>query len=174
MDEWAACMRTHGDPNQSDPVIDQYGVIDITMQGATAAISSEVHGSSGPCSQFEIAAENALRASHPAAPPPDQAQQVQYADCMRTHGVPNFPDPGPNGETNFNGTGVDPNSPFFVSANKVCAKQINAPAWWINGTGPPGDVTVRDINGPVPHGALTSPNGNGGPDVIQIPGTNDG
>jgi hypothetical protein len=171
MDEWAACMRAHGDPNQTDPVIDQYGVINITMHGATPAISNEVHGSSGPCSQYEVAAENALRASQPVAPAPDQAQQVQYAGCMRTHGIPNYPDPGPDGETNFNSIGVDPNSPFFVNANKVCGKEINAPAWWINGTGPPGDVTVTNINGPVPSGGIPSPNGKGGPSVIQIPGT---
>ena len=94
----------------------------------------------GPCSQYELAAENDLRAANPVAPPPTQAQLVQYVDCMRTHGVPNYPNSGPNGETDFNGTGVDPNSPSFENANKICGKQINAPAWWIAGTGPPGDV----------------------------------
>jgi hypothetical protein len=78
MDEWAACMRTHGDPNQADPVIDAYGVINITMSNVSAALSSEVHGSSGPCSGYELAAQNALRAAHPVAPPPDQAQLLQY------------------------------------------------------------------------------------------------
>ena len=126
MDEWAGCMRSHGDPEQVDPTIDAYGVINISMQGASQELSSEVHGSSGPCSGYEIAAENALRAAHPVAPPPDQAQLVQYTDCMRTHGVPNYPDPGSNGETDFNGTGVDPTSPFVDNANKVCGKQIDA------------------------------------------------
>ena len=31
----------------------------------------------------------------------------------------------------------------FENANKVCGKQIGAPAWWISGTGPPGDVSVN-------------------------------
>jgi hypothetical protein len=62
---------------------------------------------------------------------------------MRTHGVPNYPDPGPNDQTDFNGTGVDPNSPSVENANNICGKQINAPAWWIAGTGPPGDVSVQ-------------------------------
>jgi hypothetical protein len=172
MDEWATCMRVNGDPNQTDPTIDQYGVINITIpQGiADTSISSEAHGSSGPCSQYELAAENDLRAANPVAPPPTQAQLLQYVDCMRTHGVPNYPDPGPNDDTNFNGTGVDPNSPSFENANKVCGKQVNAPAWWIAGTGPPGDVVVSSAgigpNGPVPGKrpvtVLPAPGGNGG------------
>jgi hypothetical protein len=163
MDEWAACMRTNGDPEQRDPTIDQYGVINITIPlGVSDSISSEAHGSTGPCSQYELAAENDLRAASQVAPPPTQAQMVQYVDCMRTHGVPNYPNFGPNGETDFRGTGVDPNSPSVDNANKVCGKQINAPAWWIAGTGPPGDVVATSAgigpNGPT--GGAASAGGN--------------
>jgi len=154
MDEWAACMRSNGDPNQTDPTIDQYGVINITMPDEVSQeISSQAHGTTGPCSQYELEAENVLRAANPAAPPPTQAQLVQYVDCMRTHRVPDYPNSGPDGRTDFNGTGVDPNSPAVENANKICGKQINAPAWWIAGTGPPGDVVVTSAgigpNGPV-------------------------
>ena len=165
MDEWATCMRANGDPNQTDPIIDQYGVINITMpQGVSQALSSEVHGSSGPCSQYELAAENDLRAANPVAPPPTQGQLVQYVDCMRTHGVPNYPNAGPNGETNFNGTGVDPNSPSVENASKVCGVKLNFPAWWIAGTGPPGDVVVTSAGlnpngGPAPGAGVHTPSG---------------
>jgi hypothetical protein len=172
MDEWASCMRANGDPNQTDPTIDQYGVINITIpDGVSDTLSSEIHGSTGACSQYELAAENNLRAANPVAPPPTQAQLVQYTDCMRTHGVANYPDPGPNGRTDFKGTGVDPDSPAAVNANKICGKQINAPAWWIAGTGPPGDVSVRSArigpNGPVgdhapPVGDVVPGGANGG------------
>jgi hypothetical protein len=155
MDQWATCMRANGDPNQNDPMIDQYGVINITIQdGISATISNQVHGSTGPCSQYELAAENDLRAANPVAPPPTQAQLMQYYGCMRTHGVPNFPNPGANGESNFRAAGVDPNSASFVKADKICSRQINAPAWWSAGTGPPGDVSVSSAgigpNGPIP------------------------
>jgi hypothetical protein len=153
MDEWASCMRSNGDPNQTDPRIDQYGVINITIPDEVSAmISSQVHGSTGPCSQYELAAENDLRAANPVALPPTQAQMLQYVDCMRTHGVPNYPNSGPDGDTHFNGTGVDPNSPSVENANRICGEQIHAPAWWIAGTGPPGDVSVESAgigpNGP--------------------------
>jgi hypothetical protein len=163
MDQWAACTRVNGDPNQTEPTIDQYGGINITIpDGVSETISSEAHGSSGPCSQYELAAENDLRAANPSVgSPPTQAQLVQYTDCMRTHGVSNYPDPGPDGETNFRGTGVNPNSPSVENANKICGKQIDAPAWWIAGTGPPGDVSVQSAgigpNGPT--GGVPAPTG---------------
>src|ERR1700721_1674161 len=31
LDEWAACMRSHGDPNQVDPTVDVSKVIQITL-----------------------------------------------------------------------------------------------------------------------------------------------
>jgi hypothetical protein len=168
MDEWAACMRSNGDPSQTDPTIDAYGVINITMRDVSQAVASEAHGNSGPCSQYELAAENALRGGQQYQPP-DQAQMIRYTDCMRTHGVPKYPDPGPNGKTDFNGTGVDPNNPLVENANTICGKQINAPAWWIAGTGPPGDVVVTSCNG-VPNCQPPSgepPSGGGGATPVQ-------
>jgi len=37
------------------------------------------------------------------------------------------------------------NSPFFIRANKLCGRQVGAPAWWINGWGPPGNISVTNI-----------------------------
>ncbi len=44
---------------------------------------------------------------------------LQFANCMRTHGVANFPDPNSRGQVTFN---VDPNSTSFQAAQKACAK----------------------------------------------------
>lgn len=157
MDEWATCMRSHGDPNQTDPTINQYGLITITTPtGTSQTISSQVHGSTGPCSQYELAAEKDLEPANPVAPPPTHAQLVQYGDCMRTHGVPNYPSSTQNGRIKF--SGVDPNSATFKSASKVCGKQVNAPAWWIDGTGRPGEVSVSSAGiGPNGPGAGNTP-----------------
>ena len=176
MDQWASCMRANGDPNQTDPTIDQYGVINITIpDGVSDTLSGQVHGSTGPCSQYELAAENDLQAADPVAPPPTQAQLLQYVDCMRTHGVPNYPNSGPNGETDFRDAGVDPNSPAFVNANKICGSQINAPTWWIAGTGRPGEVTVKSAgigpNGPTgshPPGTGNVPTQSAGGSALHI------
>ncbi|MEA2196091.1 MAG: hypothetical protein QOJ25_142, partial [Solirubrobacteraceae bacterium] len=54
---------------------------------------------------------------------------LKYSQCMRTHGVPSFPDPvsSPNGGGALllragPGTGIDPSSPSFQAAQKACAK----------------------------------------------------
>ncbi len=154
--EWAACMRSHGDPDQTDPTVDNHYGINITIPlSAPEALSNEVHGGTAPCSQYLGAASNALKAEHPAPPPPsNDATGVKYAACMRANGIPNYPDPVGNSEkTNLRG--IDMNSPFFIRANKLCGKQIGAPAWWINGWGPPGNISVTNIP---PGGPPTGPN----------------
>ncbi|HTU84861.1 MAG TPA: hypothetical protein VMF57_04760 [Solirubrobacteraceae bacterium] len=42
---------------------------------------------------------------------------------MRSHGVPNFPDPAAAG-INLNGTGINPASPSFESAQATCSKLL--------------------------------------------------
>jgi hypothetical protein len=152
--EWANCMHSHGDPNQTDPTIDNHWGINITIPpAAPQTLSNEVHGGTAPCNHYLAAASNALRAAHPAPPAPStNATGVKYAACMRANGVPNYPDPTRN-RTNLNG--IDMNSPFFIRANKLCGKQIGAPAWWINGWGPPGNISVTNIP---PGGPGTGPN----------------
>jgi len=49
--------------------------------------------------------------------PQQQAQFLKYARCMRAHGLSKFPDPTSSGLTL---SGVDPNSPRFQAAQKVC------------------------------------------------------
>lgn len=150
VDEWATCMRSHGDPTQADPTIDVHGVINIFMSHVSARVSNQVKGGTGAqtgsCSQYLSAAQRLLRAADPVSPPPNQAELLQYAGCMRANGVPNYPDPTGD-KANFNGTGIDTNSPTFIHAGDVCGKRIHAPTWWINGWGPPGDVSVRSIVG---------------------------
>ena len=45
---------------------------------------------------------------------------VEFAQCMRTHGVANFPDPNGQGQVQF--SGVNPTSPSFEAAQRACAK----------------------------------------------------
>lgn len=51
------------------------------------------------------------------------AQALAYSRCMRSHGVPNFPDPTSNGHGVSMGLkNVDPNSPEFKAAQEACHK----------------------------------------------------
>jgi hypothetical protein len=155
--EWAACMRLHGDPSQSDPTIDSHGGINIFISGSNSnSISGEVHNGTAPCNEYLAAASAALRVGATDLQPPDQAALVAYAQCMRTHGEPNFPDPGTGETTNLEGAGIDPNSPFFLRANNVCGRQIHAPSWWISGAGLPGNISVE--SGPSQGATPSGPN----------------
>src|SRR5579864_3031487 len=61
-------------------------------------------------------ATGAATTSSGSAPSQTQLQQdaLKYAECMRAHGVPKFPDPNPGGGFLFQvGAGIDPSSPTF-------------------------------------------------------------
>lgn len=48
---------------------------------------------------------------------------VAYSECMRAHGVPNFPDPDPKGNVLIPPDArIDPSSPRYRSAQKRCGK----------------------------------------------------
>jgi hypothetical protein len=64
----------------------------------------------------------------PAAHPTAYQRELAYAQCMRAHGLPSFPDPQSNGA--FNSTranGSDFTGPRFLAANKACA-HLEGPA----------------------------------------------
>jgi hypothetical protein len=58
------------------------------------------------------------------------AKAEAYSECMRSHGVPNFPDPvvTPSGGYGFRTQGVDPKSAAFRSAGEAC--NALAPEGW--------------------------------------------
>lgn len=50
---------------------------------------------------------------------------AKFAACMRSHGVPNFPDPSGDGSITFgSGSGIDPSSPKFQKASDTCRKLL--------------------------------------------------
>lgn len=46
---------------------------------------------------------------------------LEFSNCMRAHGVPNFPDPSAGGGLELP-AGINPQSPSFQSAQKACSK----------------------------------------------------
>jgi len=67
----------------------------------------------------------------PASP---EGDALAFAECMRSSGVPNFPDPAAGGGFLFNrSAGVDPSSPAFQTAQAKCKKFLPPGP----GSGPP-------------------------------------
>jgi hypothetical protein len=114
---YARCMRSHGIADFPDPV---------TPPGGGVAFS--VHGGPGsdlnPSNPRFTAADQACRALSPAGeqPPAPSAAKlaagVRWARCLRSHGVPGFPDPDSQGA--FDSGRFDTASPAFQTASSAC------------------------------------------------------
>jgi hypothetical protein len=53
---------------------------------------------------------------------------LKYSQCMRSHGVADFPDPNTGGGISISsGSGIDPSSPQFQAAGKACRRYFPAP-----------------------------------------------
>lgn len=63
-----------------------------------------------------------------------EAQALAFAGCMRSNGVPNFPDPSAGGGFLFRkSAGVNPSSPAYTAAQAKCKKYLPPGP----GSGPP-------------------------------------
>jgi hypothetical protein len=52
-----------------------------------------------------------------------EQQGIAHSQCMRSHGVPAFPDPAPQGYVRLGaGEQIDPDSAQFQEAERICAK----------------------------------------------------
>lgn len=106
------CYRTHGDPSFPDPVYDP----------SDGRWHFAVSPGSAPASTQRACQH--LFPSGNASPPVPQArfqQLVRLAECLRQHGVPDWPDPDPDGSF-----GLPPSlqhkSPTWVQATRACAR----------------------------------------------------
>jgi hypothetical protein len=122
---FSECMRTHGVPNFPDLT---GGRVNLSVQRTASGTTVDGVAVNGPAFQ------SAMQACHADLPnggqPTSQqssamrATALKFSQCMRSHGVPNFPDP------HFSGghltmqlspsSGIDPSSPAFQSAQQAC------------------------------------------------------
>jgi hypothetical protein len=119
------CVRTHGVPNYPDPdssgaipkeTSQQLGVSNSRYQAAQSACQHLLPNGGQPTSTQTVA---------------DQRNAVRFAGCMRSHGVPNWPDPTNDGGRIrfdvFGGAvpGLDPSSPQVMAAVRKCQSLLH-------------------------------------------------
>ncbi len=161
LDDWASCMRSHGDPNQVDPTIDANKVIHITYPPGANGNGPDALGggnsSNDPCNAYLNAASTALRGGKPQQKP-DPAKLEKYAQCMRANGIPDFPDPSGGGLSIqvHPGSDLNPNNPTVQHASKLCSKKAGVPGF-ATGNAPAGAIQATSGGGPG-----GGPGGNGG------------
>jgi hypothetical protein len=143
---FSQCMRSHGVPEFPEPTEGHLLVHSSDHNGHVTGVNP-----SSP--QFQAASKACAKLAPNGGKPPSAAEQtkmqekaLQFSQCMRSHGVPSFPDP----EFSHNGGGVgvriggknggpgriDPNSPQFQAAQKACQSILPGPK------GGPGNVAV--------------------------------
>jgi hypothetical protein len=123
------CMRSHGVSNFPDPTAGPggEGFNGVVSSPGSATLTVDSITFSGPVFQ---SAQKACRKLLPGGagprPPISAAQRkaaIANARCMRTHGVPNFPDPtfpAGGGIAIHGGPGFNPQSPAFTQAAAAC------------------------------------------------------
>jgi hypothetical protein len=124
---FAKCMRGHGVPQFPDPGGTPAAASSVSILGAALPPTINIKAPA-----FRSALNTCMTrflAAHP-RPPVSAAKKaavLKFARCMRTHGVPSFPDPkfpahggialGPGP-----GSPIDPNAPAFQHAQQVCGR----------------------------------------------------
>jgi hypothetical protein len=124
---FAQCIRSHGVPDFPEP-----------SEGKLLIKGTSKNGLNPGSPQFR----SALNACRSLAPAPKispqqtaamQTQALKFSECMRSHGVPNFPDPKFEGGGvrirlgGGPGSGLNPQSPQFQAAQKTCQGDLPGP-----------------------------------------------
>jgi hypothetical protein len=157
---FAQCMRSHGVPEFPEPNEGKLLIHSSDHNGHVTGINPQ-------SAQFQAAQKACAKLAPNGGKPPSAAEQtkmqeqaLKFSECMRTHGVPNFPDPEFSrsgggvgiriGAKKGGPGGIDPNSPQFQAAQKAC--QSNLPR-------PPG---AKGGPLPLPAGEASTSSGGGG------------
>ncbi len=82
--------------------------------GAVVAVVVAACGGGGSVNQGTVGSASSAAGGQP------------YSECMRSHGVPNFPDQSPGGGIQLP-SGVNPTSPSFEAAQKDCRRFAPGP-----------------------------------------------
>ncbi|MHB1571966.1 MAG: hypothetical protein ACYC0H_22545 [Solirubrobacteraceae bacterium] len=121
---FSQCMRSHGATGFPDPTIGSNGLPSWTL-----------NASENTQAPAYLAARKSCKKDLPSLAPRTLAQKaaahaaaLKYAACMRSNGVPDFPDPNAQGQIQINAagaSGLDPSSPQFQKAQTACKSLDN-------------------------------------------------
>jgi hypothetical protein len=129
---FSQCMRAHGVPDFPDPQSSNGGnAISINGSGASLDPSSaQFQSAQNACKKYMPT--NVTGGNGPSAR--DRQAMLAFASCMRTHGVPDFPDPNfssggagfvvGSGSANQPPADTLPDSPQFQAAFAVCKSKL--------------------------------------------------
>jgi hypothetical protein len=115
---YAQCMRSHGVAGFPDP--NSQGEFTGAILPAT---SPQFQAAQQACRNLLPGGGVQTSGGGAALNSQQQAQLLRFSKCMRSHGVPDFPDPSSHG-LDLGSGGVDPQSPQFQSAQNACKSYL--------------------------------------------------
>jgi hypothetical protein len=87
-------------------------------QVGLCAVALTAAASLAACSGNSGSADPAGGGSSPSASA--KSSGLAYSECMRSHGITNFPDPNSQGGISISGGGIDLNSSQYLAAERAC------------------------------------------------------
>ena len=122
---YAACMRSHGVANFPDPQISHNGSevsVKIAVPAGTFKGNPKLKSAQQVCRKL---LPGGGPGNQPAVSPAEQSQYLKAAACIRSHGIPNFPDPTfSGGGVHIEHQGLNESSPAFKVAVHACESLI--------------------------------------------------
>jgi hypothetical protein len=130
---YSACMRSHGVPDFPDPATSQSGDNSFGVDGYNFNLPANLNTQAPAYESAERHCQGLIGfgggglAHNPAVVARARQAALAHAQCMRQHGVPNFPDPtvssiGGAIVQSSGGIGINPRSPAFQQAQKICQR----------------------------------------------------
>ena len=113
---WARCMRQHG-INLPDPKFDAWGHSQQQLPSGAQTKSPKFKAADQACQKY---LPNGGASEKPN--PQEQQQMLQFARCMRQHGIADFPDPD-NGHFQWPGS-PERDTPKFKAAQQACERAV--------------------------------------------------
>ena len=126
MRKFASCMREHG-IDMPDPEVDSEGRVRMRIgeEGANPPDQAKFEAAQKECQQYLPNGGEA-----PKLDAAEVEKMRQFSKCMRDNGVPDFPDPEPDGGLRIQfggGNSIDPNSKTFKDAEAKCQQYMPRP-----------------------------------------------
>jgi hypothetical protein len=123
---YSACMREHGVPDFPDPKISTHGSEVSVAIAINPTISDNPHFKSAQQACAKLLPGGGPGESSPRQiSPQEQSQYLKAAACIRSHGIPNFPDPTfSGGGVHVSQKGLNLHSPQVRAAEEACQSLI--------------------------------------------------
>jgi hypothetical protein len=118
-------MRSHGVADFPDPQVSQHGSeVNVKMAVPAGAVNGNPAFKSAQQACRKLLPDGGP-GSQAAVSPAEQAKYLKAAACIRSHGVPRFPDPTfSGGGVHIEHQGLNESSPVFKAAVHACESLI--------------------------------------------------